>query len=223
MSRERSPGPQISRRNMLAALGLAGAAAASVPILSSCGVGGRTSAPNGAADVTGGFDWKRASGTTINVLQTPHPYQRSYQPLIAEFTELTGINVNVDLVPEADYFTKLNTELAGGTGKHDAFMTRRVLHLAVRSGRLDRRPRTRGWATPRPPRRTTTSRTSSKDCAPPPGGISPPGSPWAPVGNGRSRGGSRTTSSPTTRPTSTSAASRNCPTGSTTSSSWPSI
>ena len=39
-----------------------------------------------------------------------------------EFTELTGINVNVDLVPEADYFTKLNTELAGGTGKHDAFM-----------------------------------------------------------------------------------------------------
>lgn len=52
----------------------------------------------------------------------PHPYQQSYQPLLKEFTELTGINVNVDLVPEADYFTKLNTELAGGTGKHDAFM-----------------------------------------------------------------------------------------------------
>jgi multiple sugar transport system substrate-binding protein len=42
--------------------------------------------------------------------------------MIGEFTELTGINVNVDLVPEADYFTKLDTELAGGTGKHDAFM-----------------------------------------------------------------------------------------------------
>ena len=56
------------------------------------------------------------------MLQTPHPYKRSYQPLIGEFTELTGINVNVDLVPEVDYFTKLNTELAGGTGKHDAFM-----------------------------------------------------------------------------------------------------
>jgi len=97
------------------ALGLGGVAAATVPVLGACGVGGRTNAPNGADDVTGGFDWKKASGTTINILQTPHPYQKSYQPLFKEFTELTGINVNADLVPEADYFTKLNTELAGGT------------------------------------------------------------------------------------------------------------
>jgi multiple sugar transport system substrate-binding protein len=107
---------------MLAALGLAGAAAASVPILSSWRRRWTRQCAQWAGEVTGGFDWKRASGTTSNVLQTPHPYQRSYQPLIGEFTELTGINVNVDLVPEADYFTKLNTELAGGTGKHDAFM-----------------------------------------------------------------------------------------------------
>jgi multiple sugar transport system substrate-binding protein len=31
--------------------------------------------------------------------------------------------VQADLVPEADYFTKLNTELAGGSGSHDVFMT----------------------------------------------------------------------------------------------------
>ena len=104
------------------ALGLGGVAAATVPVLGACGVGGRTNAPNGAGAVSGGFDWKKASGQTINILQTPHPYQLSYQPLLAEFTELTGIKVNVDLVPEADYFTKLNTELAGGSGKHDAFM-----------------------------------------------------------------------------------------------------
>src|SRR6478672_11818621 len=122
MSAERFSGRQMSRRNMLMALGLGGVAAATVPVLGACGVGGRTNAPNGADDVTGGFDWKKASGTTINILQTPHPYQKSYQPLFKEFTELTGINVNADLVPEADYFTKLNTELAGGTGKHDAFM-----------------------------------------------------------------------------------------------------
>jgi len=113
---------ELSRRNMLAAMGLAGAAAVSLPVLSACGVGGKTNAPNGAGEVSGGFDWKKASGSTINVLQTPHPYQKSYQPLLKEFTQLTGINVNVDLVPEADYFTKLNTELAGGSGKHDAFM-----------------------------------------------------------------------------------------------------
>ena len=121
-AQRRNTGPQISRRNMLAAMGLAGAATVSLPVLSACGVGGKASAPNGAGDVSGGFDWRKASGSTINILQTPHPYQLSYQPLLKEFTDLTGINVNVDLVPEADYFTKLNTELAGGSGKHDAFM-----------------------------------------------------------------------------------------------------
>jgi multiple sugar transport system substrate-binding protein len=76
-------GPQMSRRNMLAAMGLA---AASVPLLSACGVGGNPPAPNGASEVTGGFDWRKAEGQTINILQTPHPYQLSYQQLLAEFT-----------------------------------------------------------------------------------------------------------------------------------------
>jgi hypothetical protein len=52
----------MSRRNMLAELGIAGAAAASAPILSSCAVGGRAAAPNGADTVTGGFDWRKAAG-----------------------------------------------------------------------------------------------------------------------------------------------------------------
>ena len=68
---------RLSRRNMLAAMGIAGAAAATWPVLSACGVGGGTSAPNGANAVTGGFDWRKAAGSTINVLQTPHPYQLS--------------------------------------------------------------------------------------------------------------------------------------------------
>jgi multiple sugar transport system substrate-binding protein len=56
MSRERFTGPQMSRRNMLAALGLGDIAAASIPVLGACGLCGRTSAPNGASEVTGGFD-----------------------------------------------------------------------------------------------------------------------------------------------------------------------
>ncbi|MEV0110676.1 extracellular solute-binding protein [Nocardia sp. NPDC050799] len=113
---------QFSRRDMLRALGVAGAAAAALPALSACGVGGSFEAVNGAGEVSGPFDWRAAEGTTLHLLQTPHPYQQSLQPLLAEFTRLTGITVDIDLVPEADYFTKLNTELAGGTGKHDVFM-----------------------------------------------------------------------------------------------------
>lgn len=115
-----------SRRRMLKALGLGAVGLGSVPILSSCGVGtggsGSASSGNGSEEVSGGFDWRAAEGTTLNILQTPHPYQQTFQPLLADFTELTGIEVQVELVPEADYYTRLNTELAGGSGNFDAFM-----------------------------------------------------------------------------------------------------
>jgi multiple sugar transport system substrate-binding protein len=114
-----------SRRDLLRMLGIGGAAAASTGLLAACGIGtgGGPAAQNGAADVTGSFDWKKASGTEIAVLQTPHPYQVAFEPLLKEFTQLTGITVRADLVAEADYFTRLNTELASGAGNYDAFMT----------------------------------------------------------------------------------------------------
>lgn len=112
----------VSRRDVLRAAGLAGLGATLFPGLAACGVGGGERHPNGAAEVTGSFDWKRLSGQTVRLLQTPHPYQQSFQPLLKEFTDLTGIQVVADLVPESAYFTKLNTELAGGSGSHDVFM-----------------------------------------------------------------------------------------------------
>lgn len=121
------PAPRPTRRDVLKALGLGGLSVATAPLLSACvGTGGSTSGAdtsNGANAVTGAFDWKKAEGETIKILQTPHPYQQSFQPLLAEFTRKTGIRVQTELVPEADYFTKLNTELAGGSGEHDVFMT----------------------------------------------------------------------------------------------------
>ena len=207
---------------MLAAMGLAGAAAASLPVLSACGVGGKASAPNGAGDVTGGFDWRKASGSTLNILQTPHPYQLSYQPLLKEFTELTGINVNVDLVPEADYFTKLNTELAGGSGKHDAFML--GAYFIWQYGPP-------GWIEDLNPwlqntlghQRRVRLRGHLRGSAHlDPLGLHARQPARAPAVSGPSRGASRTTWSPTTSGSSTRRASRSCPTTSTTSSSWPS-
>jgi multiple sugar transport system substrate-binding protein len=89
-----------SRRDLLRAAGLAAGAAFAAPALTACGVGGTTEHPNGANAVSGAFDWKKASGQTVRLLQTPHPYQQSFQPLLKEFTDLTGIEVVVDLVPE---------------------------------------------------------------------------------------------------------------------------
>lgn len=113
---------RLSRRGVLAAGGL-GAAGMALGGCSAVTGGGGAAKANGADAVTGSFDWKKAKGTTLKILQTPHVYQQSFQPLLKEFTELTGIEVVADLVPEADYFTKLNTELAGGSGTHDVFMT----------------------------------------------------------------------------------------------------
>lgn len=119
-------GRRVTRRDLLRAVGLGGAAMAAPGVLGACGVGtGSSTSSDGSAaeEVTGEFDWMAAEGETIKILQTPHPYQVAFQPLLKEFTELTGITVEADLVAEADYFTRLNTELSSQSGTYDAFMT----------------------------------------------------------------------------------------------------
>jgi len=117
----------LTRRDLLKGLGLAGAALAFAPLLSACGVGGSgsKSSNNAAAAVTGSFDWQKAKGKTIRVLRTPHAYVTAFDSLglYKEFTDLTGIEVKLDDIPEGDYFTKLTSELQGASGTHDVFMT----------------------------------------------------------------------------------------------------
>ena len=93
----------LGRRDVLRMLGLGGAAVASSSVLAACGLGtgGAPTQQNGANEVTGGFDWRKAQGTEISILQTPHPYQVAFQPLLAEFTELTdGYHRLVDALRE---------------------------------------------------------------------------------------------------------------------------
>ena len=202
----------MSRRNMLAALGVAGAAAASLPVLSACGVGGKASAPNGADAVSGGFDWKKASG---------HDHQHPADPAPVPAV----VSAAAQGVHRTHRHQRQRRPGAGGRLLHQAQhraggrlrQARRVharclLHLAVRSARLDRGSQPVAAEHVRPPTRTTTSRTSSTVCARPPAGTSHSATRWAPAGSGRSRGASRTTSSPTTRGSSTRRASRSCPT-----------
>src|SRR4051812_47243784 len=93
-------GLPLTRRNMLKMSGIGGLAAAlGIPILSSCATHGGGESGGGAAagsvadGVTGEFDWKKASGKTIRLLRTPHPYVSAFDDLelYKEFTELTGI------------------------------------------------------------------------------------------------------------------------------------
>jgi multiple sugar transport system substrate-binding protein len=107
---------------VLKGAGAAALGAAAAPMLGGCVTGGTSGGESAGAAASGAFDWKRHSGKTVNVLQTPHVYVDAYEALWPEFEELTGITVKASKVPEADYFTQLTTELQGKSTAHDVFM-----------------------------------------------------------------------------------------------------
>ncbi len=76
----------------------------------------------GAADVTGPFDWKRNSGTTIKALLNEHPYTTALENDLKAFSDLTGITVQYDKFPESNYFEKLTVDLQSGQPTYDVFM-----------------------------------------------------------------------------------------------------
>jgi len=77
------------------------------------------------------FDWKQFTGSQVRLILNKHPYTESLLPLIPEFTELTGISVPEPLIlPEAEYFQKLEIDLSSGTGEFDVFMTGPYRHWA---------------------------------------------------------------------------------------------
>ncbi len=82
--------------------------------------GGQPTAGGGQA---AGFDWKKYSGTKINLLLNKHPYSDAFIARLPEFTKQTGIEVTYDVVPEQNYFDKLTIDLSSGQGAYDAYMT----------------------------------------------------------------------------------------------------
>ena len=104
---------ELNRRRLLGgALGLAGGVA----------VGGRRSlaAPAAGQDA---FDWKRFEGSQIRLLANAHPWTNSVKPVLGEFQELTGIQIQEEDLPEAQFRQKLTTELSQGTGSVDVMMS----------------------------------------------------------------------------------------------------
>lgn len=73
--------------------------------------------------ITGDFQWNRASGQTIKVSLNKHPITESLIPLLNEFTALTGVHVEYNILSEEEYRDKIIIELSSGAGNVDVLMT----------------------------------------------------------------------------------------------------
>jgi multiple sugar transport system substrate-binding protein len=87
--------------------------------------GGQSGGSSGtsARSVTGAFDWKRASGAQITVYMVQHPTQESIVAKLRDFEALTGIRVNTQVTPEANYFDQVSNALSSRSGTPDLFMS----------------------------------------------------------------------------------------------------
>lgn len=72
-------------------------------------------------------DWaddvkSRHDGTQITVAMATHPSTESFQKMVGEFEELTGVNVRWDVMEEIYLRDKVLTEHTAGTGRYDVLM-----------------------------------------------------------------------------------------------------
>jgi len=58
------------------------------------------------------IDWRQFEGQTIRVLFVAHPWQETIEPLIPEFENLTGINVEVEVVAEDLFWDRFTLGLS---------------------------------------------------------------------------------------------------------------
>lgn len=94
----------LSRRTLLqAGLATAGAATIGIP----------------EASAQGGFDWKRFKGEKLEIVLQKSPYHDVVQKFEPEFTELTGIQIASEQIPEQQYRQKLAIEFASGKPSFD--------------------------------------------------------------------------------------------------------
>jgi multiple sugar transport system substrate-binding protein len=82
--------------------------------------GGATAAE---APATGAFDWKRYSGKEITVYMVEHQTSQSMVRRLNDFQTLTGIKVNTQITPEANYFDQVSNALSSRSGTPDLFMS----------------------------------------------------------------------------------------------------
>jgi multiple sugar transport system substrate-binding protein len=115
---------------------LVGVVAATAMVASACAGQGQatatpstgTSAPSIAPSAIGGgspsaapLDWKKYSGSEITFLANQHPWTDGMTPLVAQFTQETGIKVKVQPFSEDLYFDKMEQVVRAPTGTADVY------------------------------------------------------------------------------------------------------
>lgn len=69
------------------------------------------------------FDWRQAEGETVTVATMVHAYFDALIPIMPEFEEMTGIKVEYDILPEAEFFEKALIDLSSGGGTYDVIIS----------------------------------------------------------------------------------------------------
>lgn len=67
-------------------------------------------------------DWKKFAGTNLRMLVVNHWWTDGIKGRIAEFEELTGMKVSLDILSEDNYYQKAAVELSSGTSNYDGLM-----------------------------------------------------------------------------------------------------
>jgi ABC-type glycerol-3-phosphate transport system substrate-binding protein len=153
---------QRNRRNFLRAtgatsLGLLGGLAGCTRGGSDGGGGGGGDTDSGETETTSGDDsggssgdlaiplseydsadieWQQFDGSEINVGAVQHPWVDAIKPAIPVFEELTGIDVNWNILPENQFRTKRQTDASTGAGQFDVFFMDQVVNQFREEGWL---------------------------------------------------------------------------------------
>jgi multiple sugar transport system substrate-binding protein len=86
-----------------------------------------TTAPAAAATTApaqpAAFDWKMHQGEKLRVAMVTQPWSEFIQKDIQEFKDLTGIDVNYEILPEDQFRQKTTVEFTAGTSDVDVFLS----------------------------------------------------------------------------------------------------
>ncbi len=80
-----------------------------------------TQSPVPRAVASAKFNWKRFSGQSLNVLFVNHPWQQAVAPFISQFESLTGIKINLTVMPESTYYNRALLGLGANPAPFDVF------------------------------------------------------------------------------------------------------